>query len=225
MVAPCNACYLGLTRAQRYITDYPELGEQVAAGLEAVGIQFKNRVRIRHPLDVLMNDIGTERIAGRVKHKLAGMKVACYYGCQIVRPYSTFDDQQNPVMMDRLMAAIGAETVNWPLKTRCCGGSLSGTVPETGLRLSFILLKEAKKRGADVVATACPLCQFNLECNQGEMKRLFGESLELPVVYFTQLMGLAFGLAPRALGMQRLFIPLPSHLLSSTQEGGQNVRV
>jgi heterodisulfide reductase subunit B len=109
--------------------------------------------------------------------------------------------------MDRLVTALGATPVDWPLKTRCCGGTLNGTIPETGLRLNRNLLKEARRRGADMLITVCPLCQFNLECYQDEIGRQFGESVHLPVVYLTQLMGMAFGLADRELGLQRLFIP------------------
>ncbi|MCI2430060.1 heterodisulfide reductase subunit B, partial [Candidatus Acetothermia bacterium] len=121
------------------------------------------------------------------------------------------DDQVNPTTMDRLIRALGAETVDWPLKTRCCGGSLMGTLQEVGVPLSYILLKEAQKRGADVVATACPLCQFNLECYQDKMSRQFKERIEIPIVYFTQLLGLALGVPERRLGMHRLLVPF--HLL------------
>jgi heterodisulfide reductase subunit B len=159
-------------------------------------------------LDILINEVGLQNITQKVRQPLQGLKVACYYGCQIVRPYAAFDDQVNPTTMDRLMRALGTETVEWPLKTRCCGGSLMGTLPEVGVPLSYILLKEALKRGADVVATACPLCQFNLECYQDKMSQQFKERLELPVAYFTQLLGLALGVPERQLGLHRLLIPL-----------------
>jgi heterodisulfide reductase subunit B len=110
--------------------------------------------------------------------------------------------------MDKLMKALGAEAVDWPLKTRCCGGTLTGTVEEAGLRLSYILLKEAWKRGANIVATACPLCQFNLECYQGKMRSQFGDAVELPVAFFSQIMGRALGLESKRIGLQRLFVPV-----------------
>ncbi len=223
LVAPCSACYLVLNKAQRYVEEYAEIGRKVSAALQTANLRYEGRVRVRHPLDVLVNDIGLEPISQRVKRPLNGLRVACYYGCQIVRPYATFDDQHNPMTMDRLMQALGAQTIDWPLKARCCGGSLTGTIQEVGLRLSFILLKEAKKRGADVVATACPLCQFNLECYQDRMSRQFEEKIELPVAYFTQLVGLAFGVPERRLGLQRLFIPLQPVL--AAREGGRYARV
>jgi len=167
---------------------------------------------------VLVNDIGVERIAAAVTRPLTGLKVACYYGCLLVRPYSTFDDQHNPTAMDRLMRAIGAEPIEWPLKTRCCGGScycggpLIGTVPEATLRLSYTLLREAKRRGADAVVTVCSLCLFNLEAFQGRMARQFGEPVDLTVGFLPQILGLALGLDKKKLGIQRMLewrIPEP----------------
>lgn len=208
LVAPCNACYLCLNKAVHYMDEQAKNGRKISKALDAAGLSYEGRVTIRHPLDVIVNDIGLERVKERVQKPLDGMKVACYYGCQIVRPYATFDDQYNPMSMDRLMEAVGAEPLIWPLKTRCCGGSLTGTVENVGLRLSYILLKEAKKRGADAVATCCPLCQFNLECYQDRMLSEYGETMDMPVVYFSQLAGLALGIPENELGMQRLFVPL-----------------
>jgi heterodisulfide reductase subunit B len=223
LVVPCSACYLVLSKTQRYLREHPDLRRRVDAGLKAVGLTCDNRVRVRHPLDVLVNDIGLERVRKQVKQPLAGLKVASYYGCQIVRPFATFDSPWAPTTMDRLVEALGATAVKWPLKTRCCGGTLIGTVPDVGLRLSQILLQEAQRRGADVMATVCPLCQYNLECNQDEMGRRLGEPIRLPVAYLTQLMGLAFGLPERDLGMQRLFVPF--RRAAALQEGGRAVHV
>ena len=138
-------------------------------------------------------------IKEKVVRPLKGLKVAPYYGCQIVRPYATFDDAWNPTTMDRLLATLGAEVVPYPLKTKCCGGSLTGTVPEAGLRLTYILLKEAVRRGADVIATTCPLCQFNLDAYHDQINQRWGPA-RIATVYFTQLMGLAFGMPPEQLG-------------------------
>ena len=121
------------------------------------------------------------------------------------------------------MRALGAEVVDWPLKTRCCGGSLSGTIQDGGLRLTYILLKECEKRGADVVATTCPLCQFNLECYQPRISRLFRERIKIPVAYFTQIMGMAFGVDERNLGLNRLFVPIVHPAKRETMMGGRYV--
>jgi heterodisulfide reductase subunit B len=208
LMAPCSGCYLVLSKTQHYLEEYSEVSRTIDSALQAARLSYARKVHVRHPLDILINEVGLQNITQKVRQPLQGLKVACYYGCQIVRPYAAFDDQVNPTTMDRLMRALGAETVEWPLKTRCCGGSLMGTLPEVGVPLSYILLKEALKRGADVVATACPLCQFNLECYQDKMSQQFKERLELPVAYFTQLLGLALGVPERQLGLHRLLIPL-----------------
>jgi heterodisulfide reductase subunit B2 len=210
IVAPCAACYLGLNKAVHYLSDYPQIREKIDMALDAASLRYTHRVRIRHPLDLFIHDVGVEKIAALVRQPLTGLRVACYYGCQIVRPYAEFDDQQDPVSMDEIMAALGAEVIDWPLKTRCCGGALTGTVPDVGQRLSHLLLKEAQRRRCDLIVTACPLCQFNLECYQEQLNRRFGTTIHIAVVYFTQAMGMALGVGVRDLGLQRLFVPWPS---------------
>lgn len=223
IVVPCAACYLGLNKANHYLDDNPDLRAKINAALDAAGLAYSGGARVRHPLDILVHDIGPDVINERVVRPMEGMKVACYYGCQLVRPFSDFDDQHYPTAMDTLMKAIGADVIDWPLKTRCCGGSLTGTVPEVGQRLSYILLREARRRGCDVIATACPLCQFNLECYQSQMSRHFGQDFDVPVAYFTQLMGLAFGLKPKELGLQRLFVPIAEPVTAAIAGGGGHV--
>lgn len=208
LIAPCSACYLVLSKTQHYLNEYSEMGDLVRKGLRVAGLNYDGRVVVRHPLDVLLNDVGIEAIKACVARPLENLIVACYYGCQVVRPYANFDDRHDPVSMDRLLAAVGAKTIDWPLKTRCCGGSLTGTIPEVGYRLNHIILREAQKRGAHVVATACPLCQFNLECLQDKMNVRFDEHVDMPTAYFTQLIGLALGLPGDVLGLKRLFVPL-----------------
>jgi heterodisulfide reductase subunit B len=105
------------------------------------------------------------------------------------------------------MEAIGATPVQWAMRSRCCGGTLVGTIREVGFRLNYLILKEAEKKGADTLATTCPLCQFALECFQPDVNAAFQEHINMPVAYFTQLLGLAFGIPDKKLGMQRLFVP------------------
>ncbi len=208
VVAPCAACFLVLHKAQHRLAEYPKASQGVLDRFGAAGLRYTGRVRVRHPLDVLLNDIGLDRVRAKVKRPLSGLKVACYYGCQLVRPYAVFDDQFRPTSMDRLMGALGAESVDWVLKTRCCGGTLTGTIRDVGLRLNELLLDEAKRRDAGAVATACPLCQFNLEAQESREAPREGGRGRLPVLYFTQLVGVAFGIPERTLGLHRSLVPV-----------------
>ncbi len=219
LIAPCSACFLVLTKTQKYLGVHKDLDANVRAGLDAVGLSLTDRVVVRHPVDVLVNDVGLDRIAKAVKVPLTGLRVASYYGCQMVRPFATFDSPYDPTSMDRIAKALGAEPVDWPLKTRCCGGSLTGTITEVGLRLNHLILREAIKRGANAMATSCPLCQMNLECYQKQIGKDFKEPVRLPVLFFTQLMGAAFGLPAREIGMKRLFVPF-AHPARAAKGGG-----
>ena len=207
LLAPCAACYLVLNKTKHYFHDYPAMKATIDRALGAVDLAYAGNTAVRHPLDVLVNDVGLDAIRRLVVRPLRGLKVATYYGCQLVRPYATFDDQYNPVTMDRLVEALGATVVRYPLKTKCCGGSLTGTVPEAGIRMVYILLNEARKRGADCLATVCPLCQFNLDAYHAQVRSEYGDVI-VPTVYFTQLMGLAFGLPEKQLGLHRAAVPL-----------------
>lgn len=207
LMAPCNACYLVLNKTQHYMAEHTGMKVLVDKALGSVNLRATGQLPVRHPLDILINDVGCEAVRQKVTRPLQGLKVAPYYGCQIVRPYATFDDQYTPTSMDQLLKALGATVVDWPLKTKCCGGSLTGTLPEAGLRLAYILLKEARTRGADCIATVCPLCQFNLDAYQDKIAEKW-ETVEMPTVYFSQLMGLAFGLPAKELGLQRGFVPM-----------------
>lgn len=223
VIAPCAACYMVLLKTQKFLEDNPDDKAAVVTALKESGFNYTGRVKVRHPLDVLVNDYGEAEITKLVTKPLKGIRVASYYGCQTVRPYSVFDDQRNPETMDKLMKAAGAEVVDWTMKTRCCGASLTGTIPEVALPLSYVIVHEAKRRRADAVATACPLCQFNLECYQTDMNKKFKSELKLDVLYFTQLLGMALGIEPKKLGMNRLF-EVPENLYKII-EGGNRIYV
>jgi len=205
LVVPCSGCYLALRKTQEYVARHCELGKRVNDSLTAASLPVlnHNQVRVRHPLDVLFTEVGPERIKTKVvRHWKAG-PVACYYGCQIVRPFSEVDRDHNPMRMDQLLEAAGIPTVTYPLKTKCCGGSLTGTTHSVGVRLNYLLLKEAARRGAQAMVTVCPLCQYNLDAYQREMGRKTSERLDMPVFFFTQLLGWALGGDRESLGFKR----------------------
>lgn len=208
IIAPCSACYMGLLKAKNYIATEPGIRNLVSHNLRNVGLKFENKVTVRHPLDVFVNDIGLAAISDSVFEPLKGLRVASYYGCQLVRPHSYFDDARDPHTMDDIVKAVGATPVNWSLKTRCCGGSMTSTISDIGLRLNYLLLKEAKNQKVDVIITSCPLCQFNLECFQDKISKKFNDKIRIPVMYFTQLMGIAFGITEREVGLHRMLTPM-----------------
>ncbi|MEW6230890.1 MAG: CoB--CoM heterodisulfide reductase iron-sulfur subunit B family protein [Chloroflexota bacterium] len=206
VVATCSSCFLNLYRVNKHLEQDPELKGQLDIVLAEAGLSYSGNLRVRHLLDVIANDIGVKAVAKRAERRFAGIKVAPYYGCQVVRPYAEFDGPDLPMSMDRLIAALGAETIPYPVKTRCCGGVLMTTQKSIGVKLVADILEPAKE--ADCVVTVCPLCQLNLEAYQREVAGKLGWPVRLPILYFTQFIGLAFGLPERDL-------QLSSHLVSA----------
>lgn len=204
--APCSSCYTILKKTNRHIAWDPKERAKINEALSAAGLTYDTLVEVRHPLDILVNDLGIEAIKARVKKSLAGIRVAPYYGCQIVRPHGQFDDVDEPVTMDRLLSALGAEVAPYPCKVRCCGGMLMTTQEEVALDLNMKLLQAAADNNAEVIATACPLCQMNLESYQGKINRVFGRNLAIPVVYFSHLVGAALGLSSEELGLDKMLV-------------------
>lgn len=209
VVAPCSACYTVLLKTNRFLRESHELKKKVDHLLGAAGLSYGLSVNVRHPLDVLVNDVGIEVIALSARRTLEGFHFAPYYGCQIVRPERGFDDREFPTSMDRLFERLGARAIHYPLKTRCCGGMLMTTFSDVALHLVDDLLSCAAENGAVAVVTTCPMCQVNLEAYQDRIRRKFGRKYRLPVLFFTQLLGLALGCAETELGLHRNLIPLP----------------
>ena len=202
VVVPCAACYLNFKKTIHYLKEYPEVAERVCSAVEKAGFEYdcEKGVEVLHPLEVLAHHVGYDEVKAAVKRPLRGRAVP-YYGCQLTRPFGEMDNPFFPTIMDKLLEALGAEVVSdYPLKTRCCGASLTGVIPEVGSRLCDLLLMEAERRGGDYMVTSCPLCQFNLEAfHSSEVK-------PLPVLYITQVLGYALGLSEKELGFNRLFV-------------------
>lgn len=199
LIAPCSACYTTLQKTNRYLRELPELREEVNLALAEGGLTYGLNVKVRHPLDIIVNSVGVESVVHRAKRHLGGLKIAPYYGCQIVRPEPSFDDRDWPTSMDDLFNALGGECVYFPDRVRCCGGMLTTTYPEIGDELNSNVMKCAIKNEADVILTTCPLCQMNLETIPEKA---------IPVLCFTQLLGLALGASPEEMDLHRSLIPL-----------------
>ncbi|MCU0494925.1 MAG: CoB--CoM heterodisulfide reductase iron-sulfur subunit B family protein [Chloroflexaceae bacterium] len=209
LVAPCSACYLNLSKVDRYLGDTPELAEKVNIALEAGGLHYNpGSVRVRHLLDVLVNDVGYDAVAAQVQKPLAGLRVAPYYGCLVVRPgfQGQFDDPEYPTTMDKLLRVLGAKVVDFPLKTHCCGGHMTQISREVALELIRRLLKNAADYEADVMVTLCPMCQFNLDGFQESVNKHFKTDYRMPILFITQLMGMAFGMSAETLGIGKEFV-------------------
>lgn len=211
---PCAACFSRFKAAVHEVEHYADVKAHVAT---ALGYDYEGRVRIRSLLDLLVNRVGLNTIAERVKTPLNGLKVVCYYGCLLTRPpeVTGAEDPEYPMDMDRLMEALGAESLDWSYKTSCCGATLSVTNTEIALDLSRRILENARAVGADAVVVACPLCHTNLDARQHQMRL----EAPIPVLFFTQLMALAFGLGPRATALDKNMVD-PWPVLSVISDQG-----
>jgi len=190
ILAPCSACYLNLLKVNREVVGERHLHGRVNEVLAASGLIYRGEVKVRHLLDVLLNDVGAGIMAQKVARSLEGMKLAPYYGCQILRPYPVFDSPGRPASMEPIIRAMGGEVHEWECGNRCCGASLMVGHRDVALRSVAAILDQAA--GADAVVTVCPLCQMNLEAYQGQAVKAGGQ--RIPVLYLTQIMGLAMGL-------------------------------
>lgn len=188
LAVSCPACFLRFKKAAHELEANRHLSQEI---LHAVGMPYEGKYRTRHLLDIFYHDVGVTTVRGRVRTPLTGLKAVSYYGCLLVRPSKVtgFDHPENPVLMDSLMEALGATTIDWAGKVDCCGGSLALTRTDIVERLVEDLMASARRAGAACVITACPLCQTNLDVRQKP-----GGGAALPVLYFTELLGLAMGL-------------------------------
>jgi heterodisulfide reductase subunit B len=214
IIAPCSSCFTVLSKTNRILASIPDMQKDVSEALAEGGLNYSGKTNVRHPLDILMNDVGVETILTKQKRSLQGLAIAPYYGCQIVRPDKTFDDHENPVLMDRLFRKCGGQIIYYPMKVRCCGGMLMTTFEETALKLNKELLSCAKENGADVIVTTCPLCHFNLEAYQDKINTVFGTKFNIPILYFTQLLGIVLGIPGTRLGLDASFVPIGGKISS-----------
>ncbi len=199
MMVPCSACYLNLKRVEEKIHTDPDIFKKINTILQEDQLQLKGSMRVRHILDVIINDMGMDTILPVVKKQLRDLVIAPYYGCQCLRPYAAFDDAEKPRSMEPIIDALGAKIHPWEMGGKCCGASHMNTKMNVGIELVGAILKGAK--GADAIVTVCPMCQMNLEAYQKKVSRVCREDLEITVLYLPQLMGLALGLTERDLGL------------------------
>jgi heterodisulfide reductase subunit B len=176
---------------------------------DALGTDYDGSVNVRHFIEILMQDVGLDKIKESLKKSMDGLKVACYYGCLLVRPYEVtkFDDPENPTSLDKISEAMGAESLEWPHKLECCGGGLSLSRTDVVVKLTDSILSMAKAAGADCVVVACPMCQINLDLRQQDIEKALGKKYDMPIIYVTQLLGLCLGVDASKLGFGKLMVP------------------
>jgi len=185
LAVPCAACYQRLKVAEKRLSQNP-----------LPDFPYKGQIKVIHLLDLCSEEEILQRVREGVKKPLHGLRVACYYGCLVVRPpkvtdAANFEDPQN---MDTLMNMVGAESVSWSYKTDCCGAGFTLSRPDVVRKLSGKILDMAIEAGTECVVTCCPMCQANLEMCQGALSRKTGRDYHVPTFYFTELIGLALGL-------------------------------
>ena len=199
ILVPCSACYLNLKKVEEISRNNIELLNKINTVLQEENLHLQGKMKVRHLLDILARDIGSVKIFANLKSPLTGLNIAPYYGCQCLRPYSVFDDPEEPRSMEPVIEAVGAKIHPWDMGGSCCGASHMTTKPDVSLELVAAILKAA--RGADAIVTVCPMCQMNLEAYQKKVSGMSGEDLSMTILYLPQFLGLALGLSEQDLRM------------------------
>ena len=198
----CTTCYNVLKRTNKFVREHEEERERINAFIEA---DYGGEVEVMDILHLLRDQVGFDAVQSKVQQPLEGLRVAAYYGCMVLRPPDevAYDDVDHPQSLDDLMTALGATAVDYPHKAECCGAYLAVKEPDVTREMVYTILRSALAAGAEAVATNCPLCQFNLDKQQAEMRRVYAGYQPVPVFYFSQLMGLALGLDASEYGWER----------------------
>jgi heterodisulfide reductase subunit B len=204
VAAPCAMCSNSMKKTHEVILS----DKATAAEIKRVtGREYHGGIRILNAIQIFL-EYGLDRLAKKVISPLEGLKVACYYGCLLTRPPDllNFDDPEQPVLMDEVCKVVGAEPVEWGFKTECCGAGFSMSRTDLVCELTRRILDNAVTNGADAVIVACPMCQSNLDMRQANINKMFGTEFDIPIVYLTELVGLAVGVKPRKLGLRKHFV-------------------
>lgn len=216
VLAPCAACYNRLSAARLAVATEDGMAERIR---DVIGRPFANTVQVRNAVELLRDAaaaIEEKAAATLAPNPLEGVKLAAYYGCLLVRPAEVcgYDDPEQPMSMDEVISACGADAVDWNMKVECCGGAFSVTRTSSVIRLGRAIIDDARAHGAEAIVVACPLCHSNLDLRQKAMAQR-GEQ-PMPILFVTQLVGLAVGLTPESLGLERHFVdtePLIARLI------------
>jgi heterodisulfide reductase subunit B len=219
LFVPCNRCHFTISEAKRAIMENAKTGQKIKDLLKEEGLDYNPEIKIWHTIDLLHDYVGIGKIRKAVRRPLKGLKVATHVGCQIIR-YSDLgrvDDAENPRKLDELIKALGAETVDYAEKLDCCGSALINSHPDSALSLTGSKLKAVQNLGVDGLVVSCPDCQLMFDAKQKDAGTTVGAKLNVPVVYYTQLLGLALNIDEKKLGLnlnqspaERLIVKIPA---------------
>ncbi len=195
IVATCAACWLSTREAKERMEHDPSFFKDANTALAAGGLEVANQTPVRHMVEVLVEDIGFDTIKERVKNPLEGLKIASYVGCQTNRPFGIASESfENPVYLDKIVESVGADSIpTYEKKVQCCGGALAFSEPEKSQEMIKGIIEAACDHGADLITTPCPLCQANVEIYQDQINEKYGTKFNMPVIYYSQLIGVAMG--------------------------------
>lgn len=209
LISTCSICTLNLAKAKERLRSDHETMSRVNDVLSGFGLKYTGETRVRHLIDVIVHDVGIDALKEMTVRPLRGLRAAPFYGCQLIRPpdITRFDDPERPHLFDDLIEAVGAEAVDYLYKTKCCGGVLYLIDVELAQSLAKECLLDAKLSGASCVVTACPICHYMLDAHQLNIERDNATRIDLPVLHFTQLLGLALGVSPEELRFSQNCVP------------------
>jgi heterodisulfide reductase subunit B2 len=203
LLVPCSACYQRLVTTQHELMENEELRKEV---IDIIEMDYKGATKILNIIEGMVKIFSSVEV--KIEKPLS-VKVACYYGCLMVRPPKVmkFDRAEDPQSMDELMKKFGAEPVDWPFKTECCGAGLTMSRTDLVCKLSAKIIESAIKNGAEIIIVACPMCHANLDMRRADIEKAAGKKYNIPVLYLTQAIGLALGIGEKELGIHRHFVP------------------
>lgn len=209
IVATCAACWLATKEAQERLHQDDDLMKETDEALAAAGLKVKADKKVRHMVEVLIEDFGYEKLGKHVEKPLEGMKIAGYVGCQTNRPFGIAGESfENPKYLDKLVETMGAESCeNYEKKVSCCGGALAFSEPEKSQALIKDIIESAYDNGADMIVTPCPVCQMNVEVYQDQINTKYGTKFKMPTVYYSTLMSVAYGKSGKEAGLDGQIIP------------------
>jgi heterodisulfide reductase subunit B len=204
VAAPCAMCSNAMKKTHEVVLSDKRMATKIS---ELTGREYKGGVRILNAVQIFL-EYGLDRLAEKVVLPFDGLKVACYYGCLLTRPPDLlkFDDAEQPVLMDQVCTVVGTQPIEWGFKTECCGAGFSMSRTDLVCELTRRILENAVANGAEAVVVACPMCHSNLDMRQANINKMFGTSFDIPIIYLTQLVGLAVGVKPRKLGLRKHFV-------------------